>query len=200
MDDPFDILGLEPTFDLTPQQVAAAHLRVCAQCHPDRARDPLERDAFMRRTAAAGQAKQLLTDPVSRAQAILVRSGASATGDTPLDQAFLMETMELREAIEEALADPDQEGAAAVQAQVAAMRTSCLAELRAACAALVASSGADLTLGVAPRPTGAAAHAGGAAAHPAGAAAPPGGTALVRAVLARLRFLERMASRLAEAR
>lgn len=192
MDDPFDILGLQPTFDLTPQQVAAAHLRVCAQCHPDRARDPLERDAFMRRTAAAGQAKQQLTDPVSRGQAILVRSGAPATADTPLDQAFLMETMELREAIEEALADPDQQGAAAVQAQVAALRQECLDELRAACATVLASSGGA-------QPGSAAAPAASAAA-PAGGAASAAAPAALRAVLARLRFLERMASRLAEAR
>ena len=102
-DDPFSTLGLEPRFDLSPAEVAAAHLRVVSRLHPDRASDPLERERLVRAAAAAGAAKQRLSADSSRAEELLELLGARISGAAPaLAPAFLMETLELREEIEEA--------------------------------------------------------------------------------------------------
>lgn len=131
MADAFEILGLPRSFDVTSSQVAAAHLRACATLHPDRAKDALERDDFMRRAAAAGEAKQRLMSDVGRAEALLAARGVDAKLEVPLPPAFLMETMELRERIEESLTDP----AARVEMhdEVATMREACVRELALAC-------------------------------------------------------------------
>ena len=101
MDDPFRTLGLEPRFDLSLAEIASAHLRAVAGLHPDRASDPLERERLVRASAAAGAAKQRLSADSSRAEELLELLGARISGASPaLSPAFLLETLELREAIE----------------------------------------------------------------------------------------------------
>jgi Fe-S protein assembly co-chaperone HscB len=125
-DDPFAILELPRTFALTPAQVAAAHLKVAAKLHPDRAKDALQRDHFLRTSAAAGQAKQQLMTDVGRAEALLNFSGAPAA-EAKLTPAFLAQALELRERIEEA-AD-DAASLAEIREEVDHMRADCVLEL-----------------------------------------------------------------------
>ena len=166
--DPFAVLGLPRSFDLTPADVAAAHLRACARSHPDRARDPFERDRLLAQAAEAGDAKRILSNPVSRAEALLALAGVPA-GDEPLSPAFLFETLELREAIEDASAAPGGVGErlGALRAQVDALLAAATEDLRVALGACAAGDAA------------------------AGRAA--------RGALARLRYAQRMSTRIAEA-
>jgi len=169
VNDPFSILGLPRTFALTPEEVQAAHLRVVAELHPDRAQGALDRDERMRRSAAAGHAKQALLGDLGRAEALvaaLVPATLPASAEGALPPAFLMEMLEVREAIEAAL--ESREGLEALESEVAERRRACVAEVAGACA--------DLER------------------------APDEATAQeVHRALARLRYVERMRTRLSEA-
>jgi DnaJ-domain-containing protein 1 len=172
-EDPFLVLGVAPSLDLTPADVAAAHLRASARVHPDRARDPVERDRLLRESAALGSAKRTLQDPVLRAEALLRLRGVPAV-DVPLSPAFLMETLELREAIDAAAAAADSAALGALRLQAGALQRAALDDLRVALAgvgALGGTAGLDT------------------------AAAEKG----ARAALARLRYAARMVARLDEA-
>lgn len=122
-EDPFAVLGLPRSFDLTPAQVQGAYLRVMAQLHPDLARDPLERDDRLRRTAAAGEARQRLASPIGRAEALLAGVQPSAEGVLP--PAFLAQTLQLRMRMEEAQPKELDE----IRELVAGMRAACIEEL-----------------------------------------------------------------------
>jgi DnaJ-domain-containing protein 1 len=135
MDDPFDTLGLPRRFDLTPAEISAAHRRSVARLHPDRATDPFERDRLVRLSSEAGAAKQRLLTEVGRAEALLALLGASAFGARQPSPAFLMETLELREEIDMAVAHPAAAPVGAVADRVAALRAQCVADLTAAFAA-----------------------------------------------------------------
>ena len=138
MDDPFDTLGLPRRFDLTSAEISAAHRRSVARLHPDRATDPFERDRLVRLASEAGAAKQRLLGEVGRAEALLALLGASAHGASQPAPAFLMETLELREDIDAAIAGPSGAARAAVEDRVAVLRAECLAGLSAAFAAVPA--------------------------------------------------------------
>jgi DnaJ-domain-containing protein 1 len=172
MDDPFLTLDLPRAFALTPAQVAAAHMKVVALLHPDRAGSPLERDDFMRQSARAGQAKQQLMTDVGRAEALLHVLGVPAA-DAPLSAAFLAGTLEFRERIEEASQQGGAEGARAladIGQEVQAARAQVVAELGAALQTLTDESAKKL----------------------------PVNMDLARMALARLRYVERMLTRLRE--
>ncbi len=171
-DDPFLVLELPRTFALTPEQVTAAHMKVVALLHPDRASSPLERDDFMRRSAQAGQAKQQLMTDVGRAEALLHVLGVPAA-DAPLSPAFLAGTLEFRERIEEASQQGGAEGARAraiIGDEVQEARAHVVAELGAALRSLEDETGEKL----------------------------PANMDLARMALARLRYVERMLTRLRE--
>lgn len=142
MDDPFHTLGLPRRFDLTPAEISAAHRRSVARLHPDRATDLFERDRLVRLASEAGAAKQCLLGDVTRAEALLALLGGAAHGARQPSPAFLMETLELREEIDAAIAErgPDAAGQpvgsgqpvgrlAGLSAQVAALRADCVAGL-----------------------------------------------------------------------
>ena len=181
MDDPFRILGLPRRFDLTPAEVATAHLRAVSRLHPDRATDSVQREQFVREAAAAGAAKQRLMNETLRAAELRELLGARHFLAAPLAPAFLMETLELRESIEEACAAPGDARCAELRAQVESLRATELSGIAAAFAeALRATTD--------PRATS---HG--------GIAETDGSEALRRAAQAtvRLRYLDRMQTRLA---
>ena len=120
-DDPFDLLGLERRFDVSAAQVAAAHLRTVARLHPDRAQDPVERARLTRLAAQAGAAKQVLSDELSRAEVLLEHLGARSFMQASPSPQFLIETVEVREAIDEAAAAGDAERLAALGDAVGAL-------------------------------------------------------------------------------
>ncbi len=171
VDDPFAVLGVARSLELTASEVAAAHLRASARVHPDRARDAIERDRLVRESAVIGNAKRVLQDPVLRAEVLLRLAGVPAV-EVPLSPLFLMETLELRESIESAAAGADGASLGALRAQVEALQRAALADLRAALTAL----------GPPGRPAG-----------------DPGAASGARAALARLRYAARMVARLDEA-
>src|SRR5215471_2216545 len=106
MEDPFDTLGIAPTFDLDLVQVEKRVRDLSRVLHPDRhvASSPAERRMALGRAVEVNAAFRLLRDPIARAEALLRRHGV-AVGETvepKPDPEFLMEMMELREALAEA--------------------------------------------------------------------------------------------------
>lgn len=118
MADPFDMLGLEPRFDLESGVIRRAYLARVAMVHPDAARGD-----DLRSTAELNLAKQVLEDPERRANLLLSRlGGPSKEGDKSLPDGFLAGTMEMRERIEEALATDESGSRERVQAEAIELR------------------------------------------------------------------------------
>jgi curved DNA-binding protein CbpA len=140
--DPFAILGLERRFDLSPPEIAAAFLRTVSRLHPDRARDAVERDEMVRASAVAGEARHRLMDESSRAEVLLEHLGARHLLRASPSAAFLMETLELRDAIEEALAQGDPAARDAASRTVSALHDAARADLASGLASAVSGDGA----------------------------------------------------------
>jgi molecular chaperone HscB len=103
--DPFEALGLAPTFDLDPDELEARYLALSRACHPDHhaATDPLELPGLLARAAAVNDAYRTLRDPWSRARALLDRLDAGAFDrHKRLDPGFLAEAMDLAEEVDAA--------------------------------------------------------------------------------------------------
>lgn len=99
--DPFDVLGLAPTFDIEPGLIRSTYLEEMARIHPDLARGD---DEAARRAARLNQAREVLDNPETRAGALLRRlGGAEKDADKSLPSGFLMDMMQTREAIEESV-------------------------------------------------------------------------------------------------
>lgn len=110
--DAYDMLGVEPRFDLDEAAVHRAWLRAAARSHPDRASDPA---TAVRETALLNDARAVLLDPERRAEALLRRRGATGTPDNTLPDGFLAEILEVRESLSEAQEAGDEAGLAAFQ-------------------------------------------------------------------------------------
>jgi DnaJ-domain-containing protein 1 len=198
--DPFSILGLPRQFNLTPAQVATAHLRAVSRLHPDRALDPVERERLVREAAAAGAAKQRLSHDTSRAEELLELLGARSFTARPLSPAFLMETLEIREAIEDACGG-SEEARAALDSNVAELRRAELAALQEAFAGVFdgEGQGARVAAGAGSAGPSDALAAGASPALHVDLARNPALRAQLEAAadsLVRLRYLDRMVARL----
>lgn len=106
MTDPFDILGVEPRFDLDLRMLEQRHRDLSRALHPDRyaGAPAAERRLALGRAIEANDALRALRDPIRRAEALLRRAGVDA-GDEAAQKAspaLLMEMMEAREALSEA--------------------------------------------------------------------------------------------------
>lgn len=105
LDDPFEALGVEPRFDLELGNLRKRWLALAARLHPDIAPDPEEAGRTLARASAA---HARLTNPESRADALLVRLGGPTKEQcNDLPAGFLMEIMEVREELEDAVAEGD---------------------------------------------------------------------------------------------
>ncbi|HSC89296.1 MAG TPA: Fe-S protein assembly co-chaperone HscB [Polyangiaceae bacterium] len=106
MSDAFDLLGLEPRFDIDPVQLDQRHRELSLVLHPDRSsgKSPAERRAMLSRAMEVNEARRRLVDPVQRAELLLVRRGvAVGEGREPAAAPeLLMEMMERREELREA--------------------------------------------------------------------------------------------------
>jgi molecular chaperone HscB len=104
--DPFQTLGVEPSFTLDLGALEQRHRDLSRALHPDRftGRPASERRQALSRAIEVNEAFRALRDPLQRAEAILRRSGVQrAEGQEPKpDAAFLMDVMELREALTDA--------------------------------------------------------------------------------------------------
>jgi molecular chaperone HscB len=101
-DDHFERLGLPRRFSVNPADLERHYLERSRETHPDFASG--DEDA----SAALNEAYATLKDPFRRAEHLLqLQGGPSAKDDKSLPPAFLMEMLELREAIEAAKGSPD---------------------------------------------------------------------------------------------
>ena len=99
--DPFELLGVPATFDLTRERIERAYLAKAAALHPDAAGDALAREAAERQSAALNHAVRTLRDRERRANALLSRLGGPAKdADRSLPDGFLAQIMETRMQIE----------------------------------------------------------------------------------------------------
>ena len=106
MPDPFSTFGLPRRFDLELEDLRQRFLSASAQHHPDRFTDPLEQADAAEQSAQINHAYQVLSDPESRAKALLaLHGGADASDEKSLPPALLMQVMEVREELDQAIAD-----------------------------------------------------------------------------------------------
>lgn len=106
MRDPFDMLGVEPTFDLDPDKLAERHRDLSRALHPDRyaGAPAAERRMALGKAIEVNDAYRVLKDPVRRAEALLRRAGVPVgeTSEPKPSQALLMDMMERREELADA--------------------------------------------------------------------------------------------------
>ena len=107
---PFELLGLPARFDLDEEAIESAYLRLAAAAHPDRYADSLDQADAAERSSAINGAREALLNPESRARALLrERAEPGSTDDNALPAAFLMEVLDIRERLEDAVASNDRD-------------------------------------------------------------------------------------------
>jgi molecular chaperone HscB len=119
--DYFERLGLPRRFSVDPAAVEREYLARSRQLHPDfhQTGAAAEQRASLELTAALNEAYVTLRDPFRRADYLLkLLGGPTAQEEKNLDQAFLMEMMDLRERIEGAKAA--RQGLDAIEADLLA--------------------------------------------------------------------------------
>ncbi len=133
MQDPFALLGIEPMFNLDRQDLEARFLAASARCHPDRFTDPLDQADAAERMSQLTQAHRVLRDDERRARALLALRQDGADRSTDEDQALppdlLMEMMEVREAMDDAVSLGDQPAVEKHRAWAQEKRTGYLAAI-----------------------------------------------------------------------
>ena len=107
-EDPFDLLGIEPQFDLDLEMMRARVRRRLASCHPDTCFDPVQQADATRLSARLNEARDLLEDDERRANLLHARlGGPSARMDGSLPPDFLMEILDIRMRLEQAVENRD---------------------------------------------------------------------------------------------
>jgi len=108
----FELFGLPVAFDVDAHQLAERYRELQRTLHPDRYANASDRERRLsiQHAAQVNEAFQTLKSPLRRARYLLQQKGIEFDDEkeTHLDPAFLMEQMELREALAEirATADP----------------------------------------------------------------------------------------------
>jgi len=133
----FALLGLEPRFDLEQDAIERAFFERSKEVHADRfaSAPAAERVAALSRSRALNDAYLAIKKPVPRAEYLLAHAGVTIGDNERLDPAFLMEILELREALAEARAAGQLDAVGKLQAQMAARRTAAVDALPALFAA-----------------------------------------------------------------
>lgn len=124
MADPFDLLEIEPRFDLDLNALAERHRELSLALHPDRfaGKAATERRAALSRAIEVNAAKRSLTDPVTRAEALMARLGLAVgeTREPPATPELLEAMMDRREALRAAAAAGDKAGVLSLSERVKA--------------------------------------------------------------------------------
>ena len=110
---PYEILGLKPSFSITPTQIQHAYLQKLSTTHPDLG--PTSGHTQLD-PAALNQARDTLQSDEARANLMLHLLNGPSPTDKSLPDNFLMEMMQLRTQIEEELA-PQSEDASEARAR-----------------------------------------------------------------------------------
>jgi molecular chaperone HscB len=102
----FELFGLAPAFAVEGEALERSYREIQSRVHPDRfahAGDA-ERRASLQWTTRVNEAFQVLKSPVARAKHLLELQGVDVAFETntAMPQDFLMQQMELREALEDA--------------------------------------------------------------------------------------------------
>jgi curved DNA-binding protein CbpA len=109
--DPFDTLGLAPTFSVSAGEISRAYLQRAALVHPDLdispepgadADEPAEGSTDA--AEVLNRARAVLLNPELRAGALLARLGGPGPEDRSLPPGFLVQMMERREEVEASIA------------------------------------------------------------------------------------------------
>lgn len=115
----FELFGLPGVFSLDLPTLERTYREVQSRVHPDRfahAGDA-ERRASLQWTTRVNEAYQVLRNPVSRARHLLELHGVDVAFETntAMPHEFLMQQMELREALESAVASKSADALAKIQ-------------------------------------------------------------------------------------
>ncbi|WP_432799422.1 Fe-S protein assembly co-chaperone HscB [Poriferisphaera sp. WC338] len=103
--DPYSVLGIAKQFNINQNELQRKFIALSAENHPDKFIDPIEQIEAAERSAAINTAYHALKDPEERANILLtVLGGPSKEADNSLPPTLLMEMMEIREEMEEAIA------------------------------------------------------------------------------------------------
>lgn len=140
-DDPFATLGLPHSFRLDPARLRAAYIRLMETAHPDRATSPVDAAERSRRAAAINEAQRRLAHPLRRAEAMLQIAGVGSDSAAALPPDFLIEAMELREELDDAIANGDETRISSLRDAAAARRDAELEQLAVHLDQLFASTG-----------------------------------------------------------
>ena len=129
----FALFGLTPAFSIDLATLEKAYREIQSRVHPDRfahAGDA-ERRASLQWTTRVNEAFQVLRNPVSRASHLLALHGVDVAFETntAMPREFLMQQMELREALQDAVARRDPAGLAKLQKGLEADKRSLEARL-----------------------------------------------------------------------
>jgi len=125
----FELLGLEPSFEIDPVLLRQRYLRISRGVHPDHHGGD-DSSASQRLSAQLNEAHRVLTDPVLRAGYLLeMAGGKSATDDKSVSQDVLTATLMLREEIAEAKESDDASALEACAAQVRVRHEAALREI-----------------------------------------------------------------------
>jgi molecular chaperone HscB len=104
--DPFVTLGLERRFDLDIKAVEKRHRDLSRALHPDKFAQEggTERRIALGQAADVNEAWRIVRDPIRRAEALFALAGVPVgeTNEPKPTQAFLMQMLDEREALEEA--------------------------------------------------------------------------------------------------
>src|SRR5688572_10778850 len=111
MQNHFELFGLSAAFGLETEELERSYREIQSRVHPDRfahAGDA-ERRASLQWTTRVNEAFQILKNPVTRAKHLLELHGVDVAFETntAMPPEFLMQQMELREALEEATRKKD---------------------------------------------------------------------------------------------
>lgn len=107
--DYFSLFHLEPRFNLDAALLTQRYREIQAEVHPDRfaGKSAHEQRLAMQYTTFVNEAFSCLKNPLQRAHYLLKLKGFPADAHTTLDHGFLMEQMDLREALDAQSRQPD---------------------------------------------------------------------------------------------
>jgi molecular chaperone HscB len=134
--DPFGVLGLPRRYDIDMHELETRYRELQKALHPDKhaGAGASQRRLSLQKAVAVNEAYRTLKDDLRRAEALLAlfQAGDAAhepSSTQPQDAEFLMQVMELREALDDAKAAHDRARVQTLSEQVQQMRAVARAEL-----------------------------------------------------------------------